>query len=101
MLIVVHLKSGRGVVERATRTAQASVIRAFVAQVAAAGDDDVLVVGDYNMIPDIDGESFDALNPDGFLRELSTYYTTGGAYPAPRLFAFVTMLCATESGLTS
>lgn len=72
-LIVVHLKSGRGGADRDTRTAQARVVNAFITQLAAAGDDDVLLVGDYNMIPDADRETFLALDPEGFLRFLSTY----------------------------
>ena len=74
LLVAVHHKSGRGSAERRTRTRQNRAIRTFVEQrVQATGEQDVLVVGDYNMIPVQDQANFDALSPaGGLLRFVST-----------------------------
>ena len=75
LLVAVHHKSGRGGAERTTRTRQNRAIRTFVeARVQATGEQDVLVVGDYNMIPVQDSVNFDALSPaaGGLLRFVST-----------------------------
>ena len=50
-MITVHLKSGRSNANRRTRTQQCVVIADFIADVVATGDDDVILLGDYNMIP--------------------------------------------------
>ncbi len=71
-MITVHLKSGRSNANRRTRTQQCEVIADFIADVAAAGDDDIILLGDYNMIPGQDAANFTALNPNQFLRFVST-----------------------------
>jgi len=71
-MITVHLKSGRSNSNRRTRTQQCVVIADFIADIAAAGDDDVILLGDYNMIPGQDAANFAALNPNQFLRFVST-----------------------------
>lgn len=75
LLVALHLKSGRSSQERATRTTQLGAIRNFISQrTQATGERDVLVVGDYNMVPDQDQVNFDALSPGpaGFMRFIST-----------------------------
>jgi endonuclease/exonuclease/phosphatase family metal-dependent hydrolase len=72
ILVGVHLKSGRGDSERAMRTQQCSVIAQEIAQRTGGAEKDVLVVGDYNMIPGKDQVNFDALSPNGGLRFISS-----------------------------
>ena len=71
-LIAVHLKAGRGSSERATRTRQCGAIRRFVQAVTEGEEQDVLIVGDYNMIPAKDGANFRAMNFRSFLRFVTT-----------------------------
>ena len=72
IVIAVHLKSGRGDEERATRSRQAEVIASFINDATAGAEKDVLLIGDYNMRPEQDQENFSALNPDQFLRFISS-----------------------------
>lgn len=77
LLIAVHLKSGRGTEERETRTCQTRAISRFISeQTQASGEKDVLVVGDYNMVPAQDGRNFVNLSPgtqnNEFLRFISS-----------------------------
>ncbi|MEP6707495.1 MAG: endonuclease/exonuclease/phosphatase family protein [Pyrinomonadaceae bacterium] len=77
LLIAVHLKSGRGVTERATRNRQARAIADFIHhEVTTKAEKDVLVVGDYNMIPTQDAQTFSRLSPgpanNEFLRFISS-----------------------------
>lgn len=85
LLVAVHHKAGRGGPERATRTRQNRAIKTFIEQrVQATGEQDVLVVGDYNMIPVQDRVNFDALSPaaGGLMRFVSTEEFTlpGGGF---------------------
>ena len=68
LLVVLHLKAGRSSSSRTKRTQQNQVIAAALAQQA---EPDVLVVGDYNMIPGQDAANFTALAPNGELRFLA------------------------------
>ncbi|NIR41540.1 MAG: hypothetical protein GWN73_39190 [Actinobacteria bacterium] len=72
LLVAVHMKSDRDSVSRATRDRQAAHIATFIAGEVADGERDVLVVGDYNMIPGDDASNFQELDPDGFLRFVSS-----------------------------
>lgn len=77
ILIGVHLKSGRGGSQRDDRTEQAKLIAAFVKSATSGAEKDVLIVGDYNMIPPQgstthDEENFEAMDPDGFLQFVSS-----------------------------
>lgn len=75
LLVAVHHKSERTAAARRTRTRQNRAIRTFIEQRAeTTGEQDVLVVGDYNMIPVQDQVNFDALSPaeGGLLRFVST-----------------------------
>lgn len=71
-LIALHLKAGRGTSERNTRTRQAGVIATFVATATVGAEKDVLIVGDYNMVPVQDDVNFAAMNPANFLRFVSS-----------------------------
>ena len=48
------------------------MIAEFIKISTAAGEDDVIVLGDYNMIPGEDSGNFAALNPERYLRFIST-----------------------------
>lgn len=77
LLIAVHLKSGRAKAQRTVRTRQTRAIARFIRQeTAGTGEKDVLVVGDYNMVPGQDAENFNNLSPGSnaneFLRFVSS-----------------------------
>lgn len=77
LLIAVHLKSGRDTEEREIRTCQVRAIARFItAHTEATGEKDVLVVGDYNMVPTQDQRNFANLSPgkqnNEFLRFISS-----------------------------
>jgi endonuclease/exonuclease/phosphatase family metal-dependent hydrolase len=71
-IIVVHLKSGRAESEREIRSKQCKAIADFIKAETAAGEKDIVLLGDYNMIPGDDDASFQALNPESYLTFLST-----------------------------
>jgi exonuclease III len=82
LLIGVHLKSGRSATNRAQRTRQVAAISTFIDQTLNASERDVLVVGDYNMIPPTptranDRANFNALNAGGRLRFISSESLAG------------------------
>jgi endonuclease/exonuclease/phosphatase family metal-dependent hydrolase len=82
VLIGVHLKSGRTASSRAKRTRQCSAIADFIEQSVAGNEKDVLVLGDYNMIPRSgatrnDEANFVALSPTNFLRFVSSDFLSG------------------------
>jgi endonuclease/exonuclease/phosphatase family metal-dependent hydrolase len=82
LLVAVHLKSSRDDNSRALRTKQAKALAEYINSQTAGGGNaerDVLVIGDYNMIPEQDEVNFDALSPTGFLRFLS-YQLTGPSH---------------------
>lgn len=77
VLIGVHLKSGRQKDSRIARTKQAALIAEFVENATKGAEKDVLIVGDYNMVPSRGGylndeENFAAMNPDEFLQFVSS-----------------------------
>lgn len=82
VLLGVHLKSARGATERRQRTQQCRAMAAFIEEATSDAEKDVLVVGDYNMIPRMDDtrndeENFFAMSPDNFLRFVSSDFLTG------------------------
>lgn len=81
LLIGVHMKSARGNAERQTRTRQGQAIANFIRDQTEGDEKDVLVVGDYNMIPGEDNVNFRAMSPgtgaNEFLRYISTEALTG------------------------
>lgn len=84
-IIGVHLKSGRSDSNRNDRTQQAEVIADFVENATSGNEKDVIVLGDYNMIPatddlDNDDENFEAMNPGGKLFFISSEFLRGGSH---------------------
>jgi endonuclease/exonuclease/phosphatase family metal-dependent hydrolase len=74
LLIAVHLKSGRNTSDRNIRSRQASAIAAFIKhEVETKPEKDVLVMGDYNMVPDQDAVNFNELSPGPTNNELLRY----------------------------
>lgn len=77
LLVALHLKAGRTTQDRQIRDRQTAQIASFLASELAGGERDVLVVGDYNMIPGQDASNFTALNPGNMLRFVSTEDLSG------------------------
>ena len=83
LLLVLHLKASRSASDRTDRTNQNQIIAAFLANEPEL---DVVVVGDFNMIPGEDDANFDAMAPNNELRFLAredfptqgTHITSGG-----------------------
>ncbi len=84
-LLGLHLKSGRPPRNnewpdpRPARLRQAKALAAYIKQATAGAEKDVVLLGDYNMIPPRgdfanDAEAFQALSPDGYLDFLSSMY---------------------------
>ncbi len=83
LLIGVHLKSGRNNAERQTRNRQTKAIAQFVRQVTnGTGEKDVLVVGDYNMIPGQDAQNFASLSPGSSSHEFLRFISSATAPPS-------------------
>lgn len=83
LLIAVHLKSGRGTEERETRTCQTRAIARFIKeQTDSSGEKDVLVVGDYNMVPSQDGRNFANLSPGPQNNEFLKFISSSLAGPS-------------------
>jgi endonuclease/exonuclease/phosphatase family metal-dependent hydrolase len=77
LLIAVHLKSGREAPERQIRERQAAAIAAFIKhEVDTKPEKDVLVVGDYNMIPTADAVTFSTLSPGPVNNELLRFISS-------------------------
>lgn len=82
ILVGVHLKSSRDAASRKMRTRQCAAIAEFIAEATAGNEKDVLVVGDYNMIPRQgnqrkDEVNFIAMSPTNFLRFVSSDFLSG------------------------
>ncbi len=74
LLIVVHLKADRGTTAHRTRDRQAKAIATFIRnETQSAAQKDVLLLGDYNMIPGQDISNFHELSPTGFLDFISSH----------------------------
>ncbi len=73
MLIGVHMKAGRGASPRAVRDRQAGAIAQFIAQETSGTEKDVLVVGDFNMIPGQDVSNFHEMSQGEFLDFISSW----------------------------
>ena len=70
--VALHLKAGRTRSNRQVRTRQTTVLARYISLATSGAEKDVLVLGDYNMIPEQDAENFTAMNPAGFLRFVSS-----------------------------
>lgn len=56
-----HLKAGRGSAERLVRTKQCTSISKYLKRAMRYKEKDVLILGDYNMVPTQDQANFDAM----------------------------------------
>ena len=74
-LIAVHLKSGRGSTEQALRDRQCRVIGRYIAELRGPTNrnPDVLLVGDFNMIPGQDISNFHHLGGDDVMDFISSW----------------------------
>lgn len=70
--IAVHFKSGGGSTNQDLRKEQVESVWKFLEDDVLPSQDDVLIMGDYNMTPTRDPENFDDLNPDNVLRFISS-----------------------------
>lgn len=76
VLIGVHLKSGRGKVQQATRDTQCAVISAHIDAIRATPgfkQRTILLMGDFNMIPGQDVSNFHALGGDDVMDFVSCW----------------------------
>lgn len=73
ILIAVHLKSGRGNREQKIRDDQCKVIGAFITEFEANHREDILLMGDFNMIPGEDVSNFHHLGGDDVMNFLSSW----------------------------
>ena len=72
-LIVVHLKSGREATEQKLRDRQAKVIGKFIKDQRKEKREDILLVGDFNMIPGQDVSNFHHLGGNDLMDFLSSW----------------------------
>lgn len=73
MLIVVHLKSSRRAGDQKTRDKQAKVIGEFITKFRKKKREDILLVGDFNMIPGQDVSNFHHLGGDDLMDFVSSW----------------------------
>ena len=73
LLIIVHLKSGRGAKNQKIRDDQAKVIGQYIKQLRETNREDILLVGDFNMIPGQDISNFHHLGGDDLMDFLSSW----------------------------
>ena len=72
MVVAVHMKASRSSSDRQIRDNQAKAIATFIQAATSGSEKDVLVIGDYNMIPVEDQSNFDAMSPSNFLNFISS-----------------------------
>lgn len=73
LLIVVHLKSGRGANEQQIRDEQAKIIGQFITERREQSREDILLIGDFNMIPGQDVSNFHQLGGEDLMNFLSSW----------------------------
>jgi exonuclease III len=73
MLIVVHLKSGRSKPDQMIRDEQAKVIGEFITARREVSREDILLVGDFNMIPGQDVSNFHHLGGEDLMDFISSW----------------------------
>jgi len=73
VLIAVHLKSGRGEAEQALRDEQCKVIGDFIKDLRSTSREDILLMGDFNMIPGQDVSNFHFLGGEDLMDFLSSW----------------------------
>lgn len=72
-MIVVHLKSGRETESQRIRDQQAQVIGRYITECRAQNREDILLVGDFNMIPGQDASNFHHLGGEDFMDFISSW----------------------------
>ena len=72
-LIVVHLKSGRNAEEQGIRDEQAKVIGSYITERRTTSREDILLVGDFNMIPGQDVSNFHHLGGEDLMDFVSSW----------------------------
>jgi hypothetical protein len=73
LLIAVHLKSSRGAAYQKIRDEQTKVIGNFITERRAVSREDILLVGDFNMIPGQDVSNFHHLGGDDLMDFVSSW----------------------------
>lgn len=73
LLVAVHLKSGRDASQQAIRDDQCKVIGQFITDFRATSREDVLLMGDFNMIPGQDVSNFHYLGGADVMDFLSSW----------------------------
>ena len=73
ILIAVHLKSGRDRDAQKTRDEQCKVIGSFITELRENSREDILLMGDFNMIPGEDVSNFHHLGGDDLMNFLSSW----------------------------
>lgn len=72
-MIIVHLKSSRAKADQETRDQQAMVIAEFIKTSLDSSREDILLVGDFNMIPGQDASNFHHLGGDDLIDFISSW----------------------------
>jgi len=72
-IIVVHLKSGRSLPNQKIRDEQAKIIFSFIEECRTNGHEDIILTGDFNMIPGQDISNFHFLGGDDVIDFLSSW----------------------------
>ena len=73
ILVGLHLKSGRGRTEQKIRDEQCKVIGKFITDLRDQQREDVLLMGDFNMIPGQDVSNFHYLGGDDIMNFISSW----------------------------
>ena len=76
VLVGLHLKAGRGSSNRSWRDQQLEIISGYIQGTSMAGEKDIIVTGEYNMIAQ-DTDNFETLNADDSLHYVSTEGLSG------------------------
>jgi len=72
-MIIVHLKSGRSLPSQRIRDEQAKVIFSYIEELRSQKREDIIVTGDFNMIPGQDISNFHHLGGDDVLDFISSW----------------------------
>jgi len=72
-LITVHLKSGRGAKDRKRRDEQAMIIGNYITSERKKSREDILLLGDFNMIPGQDASNFHHLGGNDLMDFISSW----------------------------
>ena len=73
LMIAVHLKSGRGAAEQQIRDEQSKIIGQFITERREQSREDILLVGDFNMVPGEDVSNFHHLGGEDLMNFVSSW----------------------------